>query len=93
MAENSRTETPRSNLMPHEYPKLVVSDAPNLHSNNIVDSGPYSSVTKTRTKMAAPGKENSTVDGGANLKAPIPEHIHDSNANSFYKLGRFLGKV
>lgn len=76
--------------MPHEYPKMAVSGAQNL--NDAAENVPYTSAPKEKARMVANEKESSKSSGG-NPKVPIPEHIHDSNAKTFYKLGQFLGKV
>lgn len=66
----------------------------NINRNRIKD--------KKLSRMIVPlanGKEN---ENGRNVvenesttcsKAPIPEHIYDPSAKTFYKLGQFLGKV
>ena len=79
--------------MPHEYPKMAVSGAHNL--NDAAENAPYASVPKEKARMTANEKENSRTGTSSSetLKALIPEHIHDSNAKTFYKLGQFLGKV
>lgn len=79
--------------MPHEYPKMVVSGA--QHLNDAAKNVPYHRAPREKVRMAPAEKENSRVGGSssANSKTPIPEHIHDSNAKTFYKLGQFLGKV
>lgn len=79
--------------MPHEYPKMTGSGTQNF-KDATENATPCSSAPKEKARMVANEKENSR--GGTsseNSKAPIPEHIHDINAKTFYKLGQFLGKV
>jgi hypothetical protein len=80
--------------MPHECPKMVVPVAHN--SNDAAEIIPRSTdFLKERPRMVANEKENSRIgtSSSGTPKTPIPEHIHDTNAKTFYKLGQFLGKV
>lgn len=79
--------------MRHEYPNSAASnvairgaDPPALINRNNKE--------KITPAMAVIEKENNHIPfGSTNSKAPIPEHIYDVNAKTFYKLGQFLGKV
>lgn len=81
--------------MPHECPKMGISEAPSLNINDAARIAHQNIVPKEKVKMTALEKENSRAGAPANSnsKAQIPEHIHDTNAKTFYKLGQFLGKV
>lgn len=84
---------PRSNLMPHEYPNSAAFNA-GTRENNPSEFPAQNNKERVPQRMAATEKENGRVPlGSANVKASIPEHIHDVNAKTFYKLGQFLGKV
>lgn len=80
--------------MPHEYPKMAVSGEQNLNDATGNDA-PNAIFPKINVRMATNEKDNSRAGTSScdNPKTPIPEHIHDSTAKTFYKLGQFLGKV
>ena len=79
--------------MPHEYPNPAASNALIKESSHSLHTA-HNNKERTPTIMGPTEKENDRVPlGNANLKVPIPDHIHDVNAKTFYKLGEFLGKV
>ena len=88
-----RNMYPRSNLMPHEYPNSAVPNGV-IRDSNSSGLSAHNNKKRAPQKMATTEKENDRAPfGSADVKASIPEHIHDVNAKTFYKLGQFLGKV
>lgn len=79
--------------MPHEYPNTAASNAI-IKENNPNEFPAQNNKVRTTPRMGTTEKENGHVPlGNANVKVSIPDHIHDINAKTFYKLGQFLGKV
>lgn len=79
--------------MPHEYPNPVASNAI-IRENNPSEVPAQNNKERTPPIMGNTEKENGLVPlGNVNVKVSIPDHIHDVNAKTFYKLGQFLGKV
>ena len=77
--------------MPHETPFPAVSDTENAKTNPNPNSKapPH---PELEHKMTSTEKENGqgTPAGPSFVKVPIPEHIHDVHAKTFYKIGQFL---
>lgn len=81
------------NFMRHEYPYTAASNDAIEESDHPVLIN-RSNKEKAATEMVATEKENNYIPlGSKNSNAPIPEHIYDVIAKTFYKLGQFLGKV
>lgn len=81
--------------MPHEIPNQAASGAANLNSKIPVEkNNPLNNKRGAEKIMTATDKENNARGTSSSIpKVPIPEHIHDTGAKTFYKLGEFLGKV
>lgn len=49
--------------------------------------------TNKENNFMATKAESTTISDGVAKEVPIPKHIYDATAKSFYILGKFLGKV
>lgn len=80
--------------MPHEIPFMATSAAVSFKSQINTETAPCDNKSREQQRMPTSEKANNrSVTDSSNPKVPIPEHIHDVNAKTFYKLGQFLGKV
>lgn len=80
--------------MPHENPFIATSGAGSVKSRINTEITPCENKNREQQRMPTSEKVNNRGStDSSNSKVPIPEHIHDVNAKTFYKLGQFLGKV
>lgn len=81
--------------MPHENPFMAPSSSGIIKPKTNFEASLSENINKEQRRMPVVEKVKNvrSVTDTSGSKVPIPEHIHDANAKTFYKLGQFLGKV